>query len=284
MAHDPIFSRLGRGRKKVALPVLPFGGSSGYMGSDASKERAGREDETGVTEWRQHQVMQLLEQAGPLGMTYQEIGARMDWHHGQSTGTLSPMHGVGLVSALATTRDGCTVYVLPKFVGERATREYGGGKGEAMRAALEAAQSELGTLKRYVETLEQDVAEANGRADEAGNRLLPLAQEADELRARVARLNDLCELHEQTIAAKEVTIRALGDENAALRLHRFFTGLEPQERELATALLQRLSEVEDRPDDSAVGIRISSLRTVAGVLRRLMAAPGAEQPVVDEGP
>lgn len=263
--------------------MLPFGGHSGYMGSDASRERAECEDEMGVTEWRQRQVLELLAQAGPLGMTYREIGERLNWHHGQSTGTLSPMHGAGLIVALADTRDNCTVYVLPGHVGERAVREYGGGKAEVQRLAIENLKTQLATANASIERLERDAAEANGNAEQANAQLLPVAREMERLSERVLDLEgrlrhrgEVIELHEQTIAAKDVTIRTLETQISALRISHHLVGLDPEEQALAESLLRALEGVRDLPDDATRKIRVSSLRTFAGIAKRLMVSAERE--------
>ncbi len=271
--RDSIFNR-GRGR---VLPVLPFGGHSGSMGSDASRERAAREDEAGVTEWRQRQVLQLLEQAGPIGMTYQEVGRILGWHHGQTTGVLSPMHGAGLIAALADTRDNCTVYVAPQHVGKRETRAYGGGKNAAQRSIIADLQAEIRTLQIEISDTKTEISTAKAWVESTNQENQRLAARVQELEAiersssaEVRTRGSLLELSEQTIAAHEVTIENLKTQNIALRSARALTGLDGDEVALAETLVRALAAVEGMDGERTVPVKVSSLRTFAGIARRLL--------------
>lgn len=110
-------------------PILPYGGeggeNSGWSGSDTSRERAERDDTTGVTSVRQRAILRHLAAYGETGVTYFELGQRMGMHHGQSSGALSNLHKGGAIARLVERRHGCHVYVLPEFVGERATQPPG---------------------------------------------------------------------------------------------------------------------------------------------------------------
>lgn len=96
-------------------PVLPYAGTSGWSGSDTSRERAERDDVDGTTSRRQGRVIFALANEGVLGMTVKELRAEFGWHHGQASGVLSVLHKVGSIDRLVERRDRCAVYVLPQF-------------------------------------------------------------------------------------------------------------------------------------------------------------------------
>ncbi len=96
-------------------PALPYAGTSGWSGSDTSRERAQRDDDDGTTSARQGQVIFALANEGVFGMTVKELRAEFGWHHGQASGVLSVLHKVGSIDRLVERRDRCAVYVLPQF-------------------------------------------------------------------------------------------------------------------------------------------------------------------------
>lgn len=108
------------------MTTLPYAGTSGWSGSDASRERALKADTSGQTKNRRKQAMAALRKAGVHGMTYQELGAMFDWHHGTSTGVLSVLHKSGEIARLSKQkRNGCSVYMLPEHLYGRATAPHG---------------------------------------------------------------------------------------------------------------------------------------------------------------
>lgn len=124
-------------------PTLPYpepGGqefTSGHSGSDTSRERARQEVDTGIASQRQWEVLRLLGRntAGleglhirgrEEGLTVREVRERTGWHHGQASSTLSVLHKAGKIARLEQSRDRCKVYVLPEYVGARATEPHGG--------------------------------------------------------------------------------------------------------------------------------------------------------------
>jgi hypothetical protein len=251
------------------LPTLPFGGHSGSMGSDASRERAEREDEEGISEWRQRQIIDLLAQAGPMGLTWKEVGAQLNWHHGQATGALSPMHAAGIIDALKQTRDGSTIYVIPEHLGGRETREYGGSKTRAR----------LGALEERVSTLTNDVAQVTSERDAAVlettrlERVLrgmqeALAREQEVVRHRGAAVESM----EQAIAAKNSTIDTLQAQIAALRIWRWVLRLEPAETEFSMRLERAVTATQDRDGAATVPVTLDSMRMMSGLLGRLRRA------------
>lgn len=102
------------------LPLLPYAGSSGWSGSDTSRERADRDDSTGKTTKRQREILRYLRRRENIGTTWKELADWYGWHHGQASGSLSNLHKGGLIVRLKDTRrDRCAVYVLPEYAGGR---------------------------------------------------------------------------------------------------------------------------------------------------------------------
>lgn len=127
----------------------PYAGSSGWSGSATSKERADREDASGVTGWRSRQVFDLIAAAGRSGMTDKEVQAALNVGHGASSGTLTRLHRAAHIARLTRRRNGNEVYVLPEHVNGRETQPYrpNSGKTAAARAkALEEAITEAQDL------------------------------------------------------------------------------------------------------------------------------------------
>lgn len=106
-----------------SLPVTPYAGTSGWKGSEASRDRVLTEDSNGTTGKRQQQTLISLAVAGSQGLTWKDLGEIMGWHHGQSSGCLSVLHLAGMVVRLKERRDRCSIYVLPAFVNGREISE-----------------------------------------------------------------------------------------------------------------------------------------------------------------
>lgn len=107
------------------LPETPYAGTSGWSGSQTSRERAETEDRGGVTSQRQEQVLAGLGMVGTRGLTWKELAGSQGWHHGQASGALSTLHKTGHIARLTERRDRCQVYVLPEHVNGRETAEQG---------------------------------------------------------------------------------------------------------------------------------------------------------------
>lgn len=103
----------------------PYAGTSGWSGTDTSRERAVSEDESGTTAKRQAETLSYLRQVGAQGMTVTELRHGTGWHHGKASGLLSVLHKVGRVERLAEKRGRCHVYVLPEYVNGRDTQPHG---------------------------------------------------------------------------------------------------------------------------------------------------------------
>lgn len=106
------------------LPVLPYAGTSGWSGSETSRERAKDFDESGITIKRQQFVLSELLMNGKRGITWRELDVHYG-HHGISTALLSVLHKAGVIDRLSERRSRCSVYVLPEFVYGRETQTQG---------------------------------------------------------------------------------------------------------------------------------------------------------------
>ena len=106
------------------FPVLPYGGTSGWSGSDTSRQRATNQDQDGTTSARQQNVLDLLDHAGARGLTWKEANIKTGLHHGAISGVLSVLHKRNLVARLAEKRLACEVYVLNGFVQGRELSPY----------------------------------------------------------------------------------------------------------------------------------------------------------------
>lgn len=119
------------------FPVLPYadaetGRSSGWSGSDTSKERAHRRDEDGTTAKQQSATLEALNMAGMHGLTYRELNAALGIDHGSSSGVLSNLHDTGWIARLAQRRGRCKVYVALEYVNGRETEVQGRNKPELL--------------------------------------------------------------------------------------------------------------------------------------------------------
>lgn len=106
-----------------SLPVTPYAGTSGWKGSEASRDRALEDDADGTTSKRQKQTLVALGTAGIRGLTWKDLSEITGWHHGQSSGCLSVLHLESMVARLKERRNRCSIYVLPAFVNGRETSE-----------------------------------------------------------------------------------------------------------------------------------------------------------------
>lgn len=105
------------------IPALPYAGTSGWSGSNTSKERAISADEDGTTSRRQQYVLDQLNWYEDMGLTWKELSNITGWHHGTASGVLSVLHKVGLISRLKEKRGRCAVYVLPQWTLGKETAE-----------------------------------------------------------------------------------------------------------------------------------------------------------------
>ncbi len=130
---------------------LPYAGTSGRGGSEASREAKAREDHDGTTTARQRRALDLLGSAGPFGLTAAELSAKTGQHHGQSSGVLSVLHKEGVIARLAVSkRAGQSVYVLIDNVGGRVTAEHGGRKAKPVTAEVPSlSEAEIALIDSF---------------------------------------------------------------------------------------------------------------------------------------
>jgi hypothetical protein len=97
-------------------PSLPYNGSSGWSGSDTSKQRADLADTNGTTKERQSFTFITLFERGYEGITWKELSLHTGWHHGVASGVLSVLHKDERIYRIRESRDRCKVYVHPTFL------------------------------------------------------------------------------------------------------------------------------------------------------------------------
>lgn len=91
------------------LPLIAYGRTAGFVNQPASRDRAQKEAASGVASQRAMLVLRYLQNA-PEGMTWRELGAALNLHHGQISGVLSNLHKSGLVFMLRQQRNRCHPY------------------------------------------------------------------------------------------------------------------------------------------------------------------------------
>jgi len=104
---------------------LPYNGSSGWSGTDTSRDRAISLDAKGDTKAVQSYIMNLLYVRDARGATWREIADLTLWHHGTVSGALSVLHKTERIARLTEKRGRCRVYVLPEYVNGRDTDQQG---------------------------------------------------------------------------------------------------------------------------------------------------------------
>ena len=99
---------------------LTYNGTSGWSGSETSKQRALTEDASGKTAHVQQSVLHAVAAAGFSGVTVAELRDLFPGnHHGSISGALTNLHRAGRIMRLSETRDRCKIYVLPDFIDHR---------------------------------------------------------------------------------------------------------------------------------------------------------------------
>ena len=94
-----------------AMQNLVYDGRSGsVLASDTSRERAELEDSNGTTANRANDVLETLKLRRD-GLTWFELAALLNLHHGQASGCLSMLHKGAQVFALRKKRGKCHPYV-----------------------------------------------------------------------------------------------------------------------------------------------------------------------------
>ena len=106
------------------LPLTPYAGTSGWRGSEASRERVIEDDANGTTSQRQRMSLHRVQTQGERGLTWKELGEIENWHAGQSSGSLSVLHKEGFIYRLKEKRNRCSIYVTEEFIKGREISEY----------------------------------------------------------------------------------------------------------------------------------------------------------------
>ena len=120
MNMDEFMKRI---RAVTDKPITPYAGTSGWSGSETSKDRAINEDLDGTTLDRQQLVILNLMKAEERGLTWHEVADLNNWHHGQASGVLSVLHKEGIITRLKERRNKSAVYVLPDYINGREASE-----------------------------------------------------------------------------------------------------------------------------------------------------------------
>jgi DNA-binding MarR family transcriptional regulator len=107
----------------LELPLTPYAGTSGWSGSETSKERAKTEDSNGTTFQRQKITLDYIKYYENYGVTWKELSDLTGWHHGSASGVLSVLHKEGYIVRLKDRRNRCAIYVHPVYLQGRETVE-----------------------------------------------------------------------------------------------------------------------------------------------------------------
>jgi len=121
-------------------PISPYAGTSGWKGSEASRDRAHTDDANGTTAIRQRVALTRVWDREFRGITWKDLGEMENLHAGQSSGVLSVLHKAGLIVRLTEKRNRCSVYVAPSYVNGRSISAYklhGKTKDELCRAIVD---------------------------------------------------------------------------------------------------------------------------------------------------
>ena len=108
---------------ELVLPLTPYAGTSGWQGSDASRDRVLEDDKSGLTAHCQRISLYRVQTQGERGLTWKELGEIENWHAGQSSGSLSVLHKEGYIYRLKEKRNRCSVYVTEEFINGREISE-----------------------------------------------------------------------------------------------------------------------------------------------------------------
>jgi ribosomal protein S25 len=126
---------------------LPYVGSSGSSGSEASAERAADRDEKQITSRDQREARRLLAEQRGGGLTQAELQEEMGVGHGTASQVLSNLHAAGHVARLVERRKRSHVYVLPEHVDGRELSPYRRLQSRvSLRARIDALESALRDL------------------------------------------------------------------------------------------------------------------------------------------
>lgn len=108
----------------MTAPMTPYAGTSGWSGTDTSRDRATSRDASGKTRKVQEMVYREVIRSGPDGVTIAELRDLFTEHHGSLSGALTVLHMKGKVARLVQRRGRCKVYVHPCVVNDRPVERY----------------------------------------------------------------------------------------------------------------------------------------------------------------
>jgi hypothetical protein len=103
---------------------FPYAGTTGWAGSDTSRDRALQQDSDGTFNERETVAIDLLKMNKNHGATWRDLALYANLHHGQASGVLSILHKQEKIARLSDRRDKCAIYVLPEFINDRETSEH----------------------------------------------------------------------------------------------------------------------------------------------------------------
>ena len=107
----------------LELPLTPYAGTSGWRGSEASRERVFIDDANGTTSLRQRVALKRVWDQEFRGLTWKELSEIENIHAGQSSGVLSVLHKEGFIVRLKEKRNRCSIYVAPDYIRGREISE-----------------------------------------------------------------------------------------------------------------------------------------------------------------
>lgn len=112
---------------------LPYAGTTGYSGSSTSKDKAVNDVTSGRQVSWQKQTINYLHAYADFGMTWKELSAILNVHHGTSSAILSSLHKTGKIVRTSKVRKRCKIYLLPEYVTDDIVTETQGRGKSAVR-------------------------------------------------------------------------------------------------------------------------------------------------------
>ena len=140
------------------MSSTPYAGTSGWSGSDTSRERAQRDDSTGVTAYRHRRILRSLSRAREHGRTVAEIQTELGVGHGSASGALTVLHKGGHITRVKERRNRQEVYVLPEHVDAREESPYRPNPARARLAQAEATLDRVREVRAALHTAAQATA------------------------------------------------------------------------------------------------------------------------------
>lgn len=93
-----------------------YQGTLGFVPVDTSRDRAEREADNGTAEDRLCAVERELQRAGMVGATWQQLGQRLNLHHGQISSALTVLHRAGRAAMTTAKHNRCHYYIHADFI------------------------------------------------------------------------------------------------------------------------------------------------------------------------